>query len=1157
MGNYISTYYRSGLVPKIYPNNQKDLDWVYISGFSIDQNFMESPYISKSQDIYYWGKVLGWDPFTIESLRDPYGNIQIQNFPDLSKLIFPKSILNLDGEKYIDERKLPLWEFSKSNNPLPPWQNNVSGFNTYYATPRQYSTTFFGKIGYKYDFITNNVILSRSIQNSEYIYYCYGMRDYVDYDPLPNSTVIKKEGVLEGVPLSPVFEYPIHYLNIINLKIGETYQLPTHFKRKLPYIRNVYYTSSPYYVPDEPIQWLISTVSSGENEKYLNVDSSGLVEMSNPSGAPKSYIVYGYTKGNHGKTFSYNLKIYSDDSLNKCYTNPTLAKAVIQYSLLDQNISIPKENFLTGIYSPDFNLNASVNTNNQLIYSTTNTGVATVNTAGLVHIVGNRGNANIIITAPRSGVYEKTYSIVNISVTGLKQNLIVPNITLNKTYGDAPFNPGITSDAGLQVSYYGYNSQTNQPLIYDYDNNGYVTIIYAGSGYISGKQDGNNIYEPANSNTGIFITINKANQSTSNFSTYLTGYCNTRYTLSEGTAEGQRLEFTIDNNNIARFASYNVLNLFKTGNVIITGINQGTLNYNPITGVNYLTILKGKQSLNQLSTQNFLLPDPAQNFDLPSTGFLRYKENLTLPLFSDQGNVINYNNESNLFLINGNNITAIETGSTIITGIASESDFFDPATGTIPFTVDKAYSQINLENIPVFNINYNSGFSYTLNGTSNNDESSIQYISSNSGAISISGSNKLIISGLGTGFITAYQPDTNHYYSNSIQRNFQVVNIRTPEILSVSNLPNNVFYNKNSKYIQGYLQDEGVYNIKVQIKENDVICEKTLRLTCYNPNKKYIYKVNYPINIGFIKYNPLERLGLANFDKDARKYFVRSNISDFSVQNKINSFITGLKDINLWNNVINVYLLNSGYNSVAGTKIYGLKTGYDGTLLNSGQASWTSSGIFLKSGYSGSYEWSSSGKASISHPVLPLFNGNFTISMLAKTNKQDFGVWWLQSSRARSDRSIWLQPNAYSYNNEIQYGGQYFEPKNKKLSYTSSPRLNTVNQYDMISYNVNYLPITSYSGSGSLNIYKNGYNLVNTASGGVNLPVLCYTGYLGYPCDMHSGFINGTTDFISNEGQKSQGYYSFAGAFSKVLSNEEHLALYNLVKNTICADLNL
>jgi hypothetical protein len=85
---------------------------------------------------------------------------------------------------------------------------------------------------------------------------------------------------------------------------------------------------------------------------------------------------------------------------------------------------------------------------------------------------------------------------------------------------------------------------------------------------------------------------------------------------------------------------------------------------------------------------------------------------------------------------------------------------------------------------------------------------------------------------------------------------------RNPDIIHVSNLPNNIFYNTGTKYLQGYVQDHGTYNIKVHILESGIFCEKIIILNVINTGFNYLYKVNYPINIGFIKYNALQRLGL-------------------------------------------------------------------------------------------------------------------------------------------------------------------------------------------------------------------------------------------------------------------------------------------------------
>jgi len=293
-------------------------------------------------------------------------------------------------------------------------------------------------------------------------------------------------------------------------------------------------------------------------------------------------------------------------------------------------------------------------------------------------------------------------------------------------------------------------------------------------------------------------------------------------------------------------------------------------------------------------------------------------------------------------------------------------------------------------------------------------------------------------------------------------------------------------------------------------------------------------------------------------DPDALSYIQRVGITNSSIQTNITNFIFGLKDLNLWDNTINVYLLNSGYNATTGTKVYGLRTGYDGNLINSGQATWTSSGIFLRSGYSGDSRCVGSGKATITHPVLPVFDGNFTISMLGKTTDNDYGTWWHQTDRSNTNRSIWIQPNACYYSNEFCYG----DINSGAISYVGDPRLNTANQYNVISYDVKYVSKTTYSGSGSLNIYKDGLIQVTTQTGAVVLPSFCIRQplYPYYPCDQHTGCIGGFIDLQPDGklfGSKSQGYYSFAGAFSRVLSSGEHLAVKNLLLSTIAQNISL
>jgi hypothetical protein len=351
-----------------------------------------------------------------------------------------------------------------------------------------------------------------------------------------------------------------------------------------------------------------------------------------------------------------------------------------------------------------------------------------------------------------------------------------------------------------------------------------------------------------------------------------------------------------------------------------------------------------------------------------------YNETKIYPAFTEEELPLIYTGNPYIFSINNNYVTFINTGISVLTGYNTGTEEYEGITGTQEVTVNRANAIINFPYIPVINKNITTG--YTVNATSNHSESAIQYISSNSGSIIITGGNILAITGLGTGIISGYQPATSHYNTGFSQMNFEVVFVRLPQILSVSNLPNNIFYNTGSKYLQGILKDEGVYNLKLHILEDDILCEKTLRLTCYNPNNKYIYKVNYPINIGFIKYNPLERLGISTLsDGDARRYFNRTNISNTSIQNKISNFVSGLKNLNVWNKFQNIWILKSGYNS-NDSSFYDLKNiDFSGSII--GGMTKSISGYKITTN---SFDPVSSRLSLANYPIK--FNGNWTTMFL-------------------------------------------------------------------------------------------------------------------------------------------------------------------------------
>jgi hypothetical protein len=333
----------------------------------------------------------------------------------------------------------------------------------------------------------------------------------------------------------------------------------------------------------------------------------------------------------------------------------------------------------------------------------------------------------------------------------------------------------------------------------------------------------------------------------------------------------------------------------------------------------------------------------------------------------------------------------------------------------------------------------------------------------------------------------------------------------------------------------------------------------------YDPNINVLHSSgNGYLNIDTLSYT--DGFFKLSSDQPIVDYYNRAGITDLDAKNNISDFYLGLKKLNLLDNTINFYLLKSGYNQVTGSTVYGFKTGYDGFLPNLDQTIWTSTGIFLKSGFAtpnSSFNWECSGKGVIIHKAFgDLLEGNSTIVMLGKTNisntEHGYGTWWHQTDRSAGQRTIWHNPNGYYTCNEFMFGSG--GPSDALTSNNSCPSLSTGQQYNIISYSNKFYPslYNQYSGSGFITIYKDS-NLVSSSQlTGVVLPRLCNT-WPYYPCEVYSGFIGGIIDIFNGTklGPRNNSYIVFAGAFSKTLAHAEHSGLNNLILNTIAKNISL
>jgi hypothetical protein len=85
-------------------------------------------------------------------------------------------------------------------------------------------------------------------------------------------------------------------------------------------------------------------------------------------------------------------------------------------------------------------------------------------------------------------------------------------------------------------------------------------------------------------------------------------------------------------------------------------------------------------------------------------------------------------------------------------------------------------------------------------------------------------------------------------------------------------------------------------------------------------------------------------------DNDTKKYVKRLNYNGVKTPTDIYSvdqFIRGLKDLGVWSDVLDGWIMRSNQNAGSGVKVYALKnTSNDGTLENGGI--WTANGIYLR-----------------------------------------------------------------------------------------------------------------------------------------------------------------------------------------------------------------
>jgi gliding motility-associated-like protein len=393
-----------------------------------------------------------------------------------------------------------------------------------------------------------------------------------------------------------------------------------------------------------------------------------------------------------------NITVAADQAGNGNYTAATQATQsfTVAKALLTVTANSKTKIYLLANPVLDYTITGFVyNEDNSVVSGNAN--ISTV-----ADINSTPGTYPIAVTAGNISAANYTFSFADntLTVTLAAQTITFPAIA-GKTYGDAAFTLGATSDAGLPVTY----TVTSGPATI---NGSTVTITGTGSVTIAANQAGNSSYAPATTATQTFTVAKATLTVTATGKTKVYGQANpTLDYLITGLVNGDNSSVVSGNATINTVADINS----TPGSYPIT-VTAGTLsatNYTFSFVNSSLTVTKATQTINFPAITGKTYGDAA----------------FTLNASSNAGLPVTYTVTSGPATINGNTLTITGAGTVTIEATQAGSSSYNAAAPVSnSFVVAKATLTVKADDKQKVAGSNNPALTYTITGFVNGDNSS-------------------------------------------------------------------------------------------------------------------------------------------------------------------------------------------------------------------------------------------------------------------------------------------------------------------------------------------------------------------------------------------------------------------------------------------------
>ena len=405
----------------------------------------------------------------------------------------------------------------------------------------------------------------------------------------------------------------------------------------------------------------------------------------------------------------------------------------------------------------------STNSNGPITYTSSNTDVATIS-RNMVTIVGVGTST---ITANQASTVNYPSGTISTTFTVTQGTPTITNFSVPaKTIGDASFS--LVTPSSNSLGDFTYTSSNTAVATID---GSMVTIVGAGTSSITADQASTTLFL-SGSTIGLF-TVNRIVTVLTEFSVPEKTFGDASFSLVPPTSNSDGLITYTSSNTAVATIEGDVLTIVGAGNATITAVQSGTPTYRSASITALLKVNQIKTILTEFSVPEKIIGDESFTIDPPIT--------------NGDGDFTYTSRNPAVATIEGNVVTIVGLGETMITAVQASTNNYTADTITTPFQVKVIRTVLANFSVPAKTV---GDAAFTVIPPTSNSDGPIIYTSSNRLVATIEGD---IVTIIGTGNVTISALQQSTFNSTAAKISASLIVNKAANTISWFSIPEQAF----------------------------------------------------------------------------------------------------------------------------------------------------------------------------------------------------------------------------------------------------------------------------------------------------------------------------------------------------------------------------